>query len=67
MQSAQMCSLVRGDGFRFEKEIQEAEQAREDAKYAILVHEQEHGCHLWFDPNAPADLQDGQEWPSGLA
>jgi hypothetical protein len=46
MQSAQLEALVRGDGFDFEIEIARAAQRRERAKYAVIAHQQEHGCFL---------------------
>ena len=44
MQSAQLESLLNGDGFQFEAEIAAAGARRENAKYAILAHQQSHGC-----------------------
>ena len=44
MQSAQVAALTRGDGFLFEIEIAHARDQRDLAKYAILEHQQEHGC-----------------------
>jgi hypothetical protein len=44
MQSAQTESLLKGDGFAFEEEIAKATTRRENAKYAILAHQQGHGC-----------------------
>jgi len=44
MQSAQLAAVMRGEDFPFEVEIAEAASRRENAKYAILAHQQEHGC-----------------------
>jgi hypothetical protein len=44
MQSAQLASLVRDAGFSFEREIAAAAQRRENAKYALIAHQEEHGC-----------------------
>jgi hypothetical protein len=44
MQSAQIKSLVKGDGFMFELEMSNARDRRDEAKYAILAHQAEHGC-----------------------
>jgi len=44
MQSAQLAGILRGEDFPFEKEIAEAAARRELAKYAIIAHQQEHGC-----------------------
>ena len=44
LQSAQLLSLVKGRGFQFEKQLAEAALRRENAKYAILAHQEEHGC-----------------------
>jgi hypothetical protein len=44
MQSAQVAAVMRGADFPFEAELAEAAARRENAKYAILAHQQEHGC-----------------------
>ena len=44
MQSAQLEVLLREDRFDFEIEIAKAAQRRELAKYAVIAHQQEHGC-----------------------
>ena len=44
LQSAQVSGLLQDDGFDFEMEIAKAGDRREQAKYAILAHQQEHGC-----------------------
>ena len=44
IQSAQLAAVLNGDGFQFQRELAEAEGRKENAKYAVLMHEQEHGC-----------------------
>lgn len=45
MQSAQMAALLKGhEDFPFEAQIAEAARARDNAKYAVLAHREEHGC-----------------------
>jgi hypothetical protein len=44
MQTAQVAAVLNGDDFLFEEEIAVAAARRENAKYAILAHQQEHGC-----------------------
>ena len=44
MQSAQLAALLKGQDFMFQAEIAEASDRKEQAKYAILEHRQEHGC-----------------------
>ena len=44
MNTAQVAALRNGDGFVFSEQIAQAELLRERAKYAILQHEEEHGC-----------------------
>jgi hypothetical protein len=44
LQSAQVAAVLNGDGFLFRKEIAEAEELRAETKYAILAHQQDHGC-----------------------
>jgi hypothetical protein len=44
LQSAQVSLLLQGDGFNLESEIAKAAQRREFAKYAVIAHQQEHGC-----------------------
>lgn len=44
MNSAQALAVMRGEGFRFTEQIAEALGRMEQAKYAVLAHEQEHGC-----------------------
>jgi len=44
MMSAQVAAVLNGDDFPFEEEIAKAAARRENAKYAILAHQQEHGC-----------------------
>jgi hypothetical protein len=44
LQSAQVSGLLQGDGFDLESDIAKAAQGRELAKYAVIAHQQEHGC-----------------------
>jgi len=44
MHSAQTAAIMRGEDFRFEEQIADAATDRDNAKYAILTHRQEHGC-----------------------
>jgi len=44
MQSAQTAALLRGEDFTFEEQIAEATRQRDNLKYAILKHQEEHGC-----------------------
>jgi len=44
MMSAQVAAVLNGDDFSYEEEIAKAAARRENAKYAILAHQQEHGC-----------------------
>jgi len=45
LQTLQLESLVKGEGFRtHERQIAEARERRDRAKYAILAHEDSHGC-----------------------
>jgi hypothetical protein len=44
MQTAQVAAVLQGEDFPFENEIARAAAQRENAKYAILAHQQEHGC-----------------------
>jgi hypothetical protein len=44
MQSAQLAALLRGnENFPFEEQIAEAARERDNAKYAVLAHREEHG------------------------
>jgi hypothetical protein len=42
--SAQVAALLNGEGFLFQEEFEEALGRKETAKYAVMVHQQEHGC-----------------------
>ncbi len=44
VQTAQIEGLIRGAGFSLEREIADALDRRDRAKYAILAHEEAHGC-----------------------
>lgn len=42
--AAQLRAVLSGDGFQFQDELADALERKENAKYAVLVHQQEHGC-----------------------
>jgi hypothetical protein len=42
--SAQVAAVRNGEGFLFQHELDEATSRKENAKYAVLAHEHEHGC-----------------------
>ena len=44
IQSAQVAAVLRGEDFPFEDELAAAAARRENAKYAILAHQENHGC-----------------------
>ena len=44
LQNEQIAALVHGEGFENEEGIFRAADRREQAKYAILAHRQDHGC-----------------------
>jgi hypothetical protein len=44
MNSAQALAVMRGDGFRFTEQSAEARARMEELKYAIIAHEEAHGC-----------------------
>jgi hypothetical protein len=44
MNSAQVVALRNSDGFIFSEQIAQAGLLMEQAKYAIIEHEEEHGC-----------------------
>lgn len=44
LQTLQVESLIQGAGFLYEVEIGELKESRDRAKYAILAHEEHHGC-----------------------
>ena len=44
MQSAQLAAVLQGEEFRFEEQIAQAAERRENAKYAIIAHQERHGC-----------------------
>jgi hypothetical protein len=43
--SEQLKSVALGNGFEFETEIHAARQRKDEAKFAVLNHESEHGCN----------------------
>ena len=44
LQSEQLKSVITGDGFGFEEEIQAAAQRKDEAKQTVLDHRKGHGC-----------------------
>jgi len=44
MHSAQLAAVRKGEDFPFEEQIARAAERRENAKYAILAHQEKHGC-----------------------
>jgi hypothetical protein len=44
MNSAQALALLHGDGVRFAEQIAESRARMEELKYAIIAHEETHGC-----------------------
>jgi hypothetical protein len=44
MNTAQVAAVLRGEPVQFQEQIANAGERKDAAKYAILVHEQEHGC-----------------------
>ena len=44
IQSAQVESVKRGGSFPFEEELAMASERRLNAKYAIIAHQEQHGC-----------------------
>ena len=44
MRSAQIAAVKRGDGFLFDREIENAQQQKDSARNAIELHRLRHGC-----------------------
>jgi hypothetical protein len=44
LQIAQAGAALAGDDFSYEPQIAEATRIRDNAKYAVLLHREEHGC-----------------------
>jgi hypothetical protein len=44
LQAEQIKALLRSEGFLLESDIAQAMERRERTKYAVLQHQQEHGC-----------------------
>ena len=44
LQNTQIKALINGEGFNLEREIADARERRDQAKYAILAHDESHGC-----------------------
>jgi hypothetical protein len=43
-ETAQLVAILNGDAFTFQRELHEAEIRKEEAKYAVITHREEHGC-----------------------
>jgi hypothetical protein len=44
LQNAQLNAFIHGEGFPLEPEIADARERRDQTKYAVLAHEELHGC-----------------------
>lgn len=44
MNTAQVVAVMKGEGRGFQEQIADAARRKDEAKYAILEHEQKHGC-----------------------
>jgi len=44
LNSAQLTAAMEGEGFRYQDEMATASDRKDQAKYAILIHEHTHGC-----------------------
>jgi hypothetical protein len=44
LQTDQIKALIDGEGFNLEREIADARERRDQAKYAVMEHEESHGC-----------------------
>jgi hypothetical protein len=44
MHSAQVAALQRGNDVLFREQIAQAAERMENAKYAIIAHQEQHGC-----------------------
>ena len=44
LSSAQVAAAMDGQGFRFQHEMATVADRKDQAKYAILIHEHTHGC-----------------------
>jgi hypothetical protein len=44
MQSSRVAAVLRVEEFLFEAELAQAAMRRDEAKYAVLAHQEEHGC-----------------------
>jgi hypothetical protein len=44
MQSFQVKAVLAGEDFPYEEEIAKAAENRDNAKYALLAHQESHGC-----------------------
>jgi hypothetical protein len=44
MNSAQLAALRNGEGFIFTEQIAQAGRLKDNAKYAIIAHEESHAC-----------------------
>ena len=44
LQTEQIKAILRGEGFLLETQIAQAMERRERTKYAVMEHQQRHGC-----------------------
>jgi hypothetical protein len=44
LQSAQTAAVINSDPVNFQRELHEAQMRKDEAKYAVLTHVEEHGC-----------------------
>jgi hypothetical protein len=44
LQTKQTSALLRGEGFLWETQIAQAMERRDRTKFAVMGHQQEHGC-----------------------
>jgi hypothetical protein len=43
-QTAQLVAIINGDPFTFQRELHQAEILKDEAKYAVITHREQHGC-----------------------
>lgn len=44
LQSAQLATILNGDAVTFQHDIHEASIRKDEAKYALMAHREQHGC-----------------------
>jgi hypothetical protein len=44
IENAQVVAALSGDGFQFQAELEQALAHKQKAKYAVLAHQENHGC-----------------------